>query len=142
VLPLSDPHGLKAWRRTRCIGQWRAATSRAADDQKDIAIMLRTLSLSAFILAGTAALAQNPQPASPSNPTVAVAPPNAPAPPPEKIAPSSGNLSDRMSQQKGTIAPPNVDPGMTVHPPQNSSATTPVIPPPGSPGSNGSVIPK
>jgi hypothetical protein len=31
---------------------------------------------------------------------------------------------------------------LTVKPPRNSGATTPVIPPPGSPGGNPSVIPK
>ncbi len=51
-------------------------------------------------------------------------------------------MSDRLSQQKGTIAPPNVDPGMTVQPSGRGAATTPVIPPPGSPGGNPSVVPK
>jgi hypothetical protein len=109
--------------------------------------MLRMLSLTTLILVAAPALAQNPQPTSPTNPTVPVAPPAAPSPPPEKIAPlsgnpGSGNLSNRLSQQKGMVTPPNVDPGMTVSPPRNSSATTPVIPPPGSPGGNGSVVPK
>jgi hypothetical protein len=104
--------------------------------------MLRTLSLTALILVAAPALAQNPQPAPPTNPTVPIAPPNAASPPPEKIAPSNGNLSDRLSQQKGTITPPNVDPGMNVTPPPNSGSVTPVIPPPGSPGGNRSVVPK
>lgn len=105
--------------------------------------MLRTLSAAALILVTVPALAQNPQP---TNPTVPVAPPHAAAPPPERIAPpdsmSSGNMSTRLSQQKGTITPPNVDPGMTVSPPARSGAATPVIPPPGSPGGNPSVVPK
>ncbi|MGD0105230.1 MAG: hypothetical protein ABSC06_14480 [Rhodopila sp.] len=104
--------------------------------------MLRTLSMTTLILAAVPALAQNPQPTSPTNPTVPIAPPSASSPPPERIAPSDGNLSHRLAQQKGTITPPNVDPGMTVNPPPNSGATTPVIPPPGSPGGNRSVIPK
>jgi hypothetical protein len=104
--------------------------------------MPRILSLAALILAAAPALAQNPPAASPANPTVPVAPPNAAAPPPERIAPPEGDLSNRLSQQKGTITPPNVDPGMTVSPPKNSGMTTPVIPPPGSPGGNKSVIPK
>ena len=124
--------------------------------------MPRPLSLTAVILtavvaSAASALAQNPQPASPTNPTVPMAPPNAPAPPPEKIAPPSGplssgpsssgstgrgDLSNRLSRQQGTIAPPNIDPGMQVTPPRDGSATTPVIPPPGSPGGNRSVIPK
>jgi hypothetical protein len=95
----------------------------------------------ALILAAAPALAQNPQATSPANPTVPIAPPNSPSPPPEKIAPPSGNLSDRLSQQKGTIAPSNVDPHMMVKPPRNNSSM-PVIPPPGSSGGNGSVVPK
>jgi hypothetical protein len=35
-----------------------------------------------------------------------------------------------------------VDPGMTVRPPARGGGSTPVIPPPGSPGGNPSVIPK
>jgi hypothetical protein len=102
--------------------------------------MLRILSLTALILTAAPALAQNQQPVPPSNPTVPVAPPNGTSPPPERIVPPDGNMSDRLSQQKGTITPPNVDPGMKVRPPPNSGATTPVIPPPGS--GNGSVVPK
>lgn len=104
--------------------------------------MLRTLSVTALILIAAPAMAQNPQPTSPTNPTVPVAPPNAPSPPPEKIAPADENMSDRLSRQKGTITPPNVDPGMTVSPPAQSRAAMPVIPPPGSPGGNPSVVPK
>ena len=114
--------------------------------------MPKTLSLIAFLLLATSALAQNPQAANPTSPTVPMAPPSASSPPPEKIAPPSGNstnshsatgdTSSRLSRQGGTITPPNVDPGMTVTPPRTGAATTPVIPPPGSPGGNSSVIPK
>jgi hypothetical protein len=104
--------------------------------------MLRTLWLTGLMLAATPALAQNPQPTSPANPTVPIAPPNAASPPPEKIAPPDTTLSNRLSDHKGTITPPNVDPGMTVRPPRDNAASTPVIPPPGSPGGNPSVVPK
>ena len=106
--------------------------------------MPRLLLLIALTIAAGPALAQNPQPASPTNPTVPVAPPNAPSPPPERIAPpeGSGTLSDQLSRQKGTITPPNVDPGMAAQPSGRAAATTPVIPPPGSPGGNQSVVPK
>ena len=104
--------------------------------------MRRFTYLAALILVAGPALAQNPQPAPPTSPTVPVAPPNSASPPPERIAPKSGNLSDDLSRKRGTIAPPNVDPGMTVAPPRNSMGTTPVIPPPGSPGGNQSVVPK
>jgi hypothetical protein len=104
--------------------------------------MLRSLSLTALLVAAGPALAQNPQPAPPSSTTVPTAPPNSASPPPERMAPADGTLSNRLSQQKGTIKPQNVDPGMTVSPPQNGTASTPVIPPPGSPGGNSSVVPK
>lgn len=104
--------------------------------------MLRILSLTALIMAAAPALAQNPQPTAPQNPTVPMAPPNAPSPPPEQIAPSHRNLSDQLARHNGTIKPPDVDPGMTVKPPRHAGDATPVIPPPGSPGGNRSVVPK
>jgi hypothetical protein len=100
--------------------------------------MFRTFSLIMLMLSAPAA-AQAP---SPANPTVPVAPPKGAPPPPERVAPSYENLPDRLSRQKGTIAPPNVDQGMQVNPPRNSGATMPVIPPPGSPGGNRSVVPR
>jgi hypothetical protein len=87
-------------------------------------------------------LAQNLLPAAPANPTVPVAPPNAPSLPPEQVAPANGDLSGQLSRNKGTIAPPNVDPGMAVKPTGRATSTTPVIPPPGTPGGNTSVVPK
>jgi hypothetical protein len=73
---------------------------------------------------------------------VPMAPPNAASPPPEQIAPPNGTMSHRLSQQGGTIKPRDVDPGMTVAPQRTGSASTPVIPPPGSPGGDQSVVPK
>ena len=104
--------------------------------------MPRVSLLVALTFAAAPALAQNPQLTSPTNPTVPIAPPNAPSPPPERIVPGAGTMSQHLSQQKGTIAPPNVDPGMTVQPSGRGAATTPVIPPPGSAGGNQSVVPK
>lgn len=109
-------------------------------------------SLAAMILAAAPALAQNPQATAPQNPVAPLAPPNAPTPPPEQIAPPSGggtaggttgNLSNTLSRHRGTIAPPaNIDPGMAVVPNGGAAATTPVIPPPGTPGGNQRVVPK
>jgi len=59
--------------------------------------MLRVLSLTALILAAAPAPAQNPPLASPANPTVPVAP----SPPPEKIAPPSGDMSGKLLSRKG-----------------------------------------
>jgi hypothetical protein len=100
------------------------------------------LSLTALTLCAAPALAQNPQAAPPASPVAPVAPPNAPSPPPEQIAPPNGNLSRTLSRQRGTLHPPNVDPGMTVAPPPNQTANTPVLAPPGSPGGNPNVVPK
>ena len=97
-----------------------------------------------------AAGAQNPQTAPPGVQPAPVAPPNAPSPPPEKLAPGAldsqtdnQTLSDRLSQQHGTLHPPtSVDPGIAVTPPAHTQGSMPVIPPPGSPGGDRSVVPK
>jgi hypothetical protein len=94
--------------------------------------------------------AQNPQPAPPNEPHPGVAPPSASQPPPELIAPGAGvqgspgagNLSDRLARQGGTLQPPPVDPGIRAPLPPNSRGTMPVIPPPGTPGGNQTVVPK
>jgi hypothetical protein len=94
--------------------------------------------------------AQNPLPAPPNEPHPNVAPPGASQTPPEQIAPGAGvpgtsgtgNLSDRLSRQGGTLQPPTVDPGIRAPLPSNSQGTMPVIPPPGTPGGNQTVVPK
>jgi hypothetical protein len=88
------------------------------------------------------ALAQNPQPAPPQATQTPVAPPSASQPPPEKIAPHQGTLSDQLSDQKGTLHPPSVDPGINARLPQQAQGSMPVIPPPGTPGGNQAVVPK
>lgn len=110
-------------------------------------MIMRIICLTVSILAAGALVAvpagaQNPLPSSPANPTVPVAPPNAAPPPPEKIAPPDGDLGTNLSKRRGTITPPNVDPGMTVSPPRAGTSAMPVIPPPGSPGGNPSAVPK
>ena len=101
--------------------------------------MFRTFPLIMLMLAAAPTAAQVPVPP-PANPTVPMASPKGASPPPEKLEPP--NSTDRLSEQKGTIVPPNVDQGMQVKPPRNSGARMPVIPPPGSPGGNRSVVPK
>ena len=96
----------------------------------------------AGMLVAVPARSQNPQPSSPVNPTVPVAPPNAASPPPEKIVLPDGDLNTNLSKRRGIITPPNVDPGMTVSPPRAGADTMPVIPPPGSRGGDRSVVPK
>jgi len=94
-----------------------------------------------MVLSGAAA-AQNPQPSPPHETAPTVAPPNAPQPPPERIAPQ-GNLSEQLSRQQGMLRPPAMDPGIHAPlPPQQRSGAMPVIPPPGSPGGDQRVVPK
>ena len=56
---------------------------------------------------------------------------------------SAEPLSDKLDRSGGIIHPPgDVDPGMTQAPPAVSSQSTPVIPPPGSPGGKPGINPK
>ena len=93
--------------------------------------------------------AQNPQPAPPQETHPPLAPPNASQPPPEQIAPAGRTaatgkttLSDKLSQQQGTLKPPEVDPDIQVPIPSHTLSTTPVIPPPGTPGGDQKIVPK
>jgi len=53
----------------------------------------------------------------------------------------SANLSDELSRSKGVICPPpGIDPGISA--PLVGGGVTPVIPPPGTPGGDPSIIPK
>jgi hypothetical protein len=101
--------------------------------------LLGILSLLAF---PCAAGAQNPQPAAPHETPPTVAPPNAPQPPPEQIAPKDNSLSDRLSRQQGMLRPPTTDPGIQAPLPPRTQGTMPVIPPPGAPGGDQKVVPK
>ncbi len=52
-------------------------------------------------------------------------------------------LSERLDRNSGVIRPPSgVDPGIAVPAPDPNPHSTPVIPPPGTPGGNLSVQPK
>jgi hypothetical protein len=88
------------------------------------------------------ASAQNPQPAPPQETHPPVAPPNASQPPPEQIAPGGRNPSERLSLQQGTLKPPTVDPGIEAPLPPDTHGTMPVIPPPGTPGGDRTIVPK
>lgn len=115
--------------------------------------------LSACVLAvlGGEALAQAP-PSAPATPPAQTAPPSKPADdrcastearPGEGTLSPRGNtggqggtaLSDKLARSDGVLCPPrNVDPEMRA--PAPDVGTTPVIPPPGSPGGDPSVRPK
>lgn len=56
---------------------------------------------------------------------------------------SSEMLSDKLDRQGGVIKPPaDIDSGLAKAPPQTGSETTPVIPPPGTPGGKPGINPK
>jgi hypothetical protein len=80
-----------------------------------------------MLTAGSTALAQQP-----------VQPPNTSGCTPQER--STQNLDQSLNQSNGVICPPDVDPGGVKTPPTTGS--TPVIPPPGSPGGNPNVQPK
>ena len=53
------------------------------------------------------------------------------------------NPSEKLDKSGGVIKPgSNIDPKMQVPPPDPGPTSTPVIPPPGSPGGNPNVVPK
>ena len=56
---------------------------------------------------------------------------------------SSEPLSDKLDRSGGVIKPPaHIDPGLAKSPPQHGAETTPVIPPPGTPGGKAGADPK
>ena len=101
-----------------------------------------------FGMMGAAAIAQTP-----------IRPPQAPNMPPtdqvipEKMKPEEpsvtgtvgpgSTLSEKLEATEGVIRPPsNLDPAITAPAPVPNPGTTPIIPPPGSPGGDQSVVPK
>jgi hypothetical protein len=108
---------------------------------------IRTLSLTAVAVAlliapamaqgnapGAAPCSPSSPPGSPGSTTSGSGEPHPQAEPPE-------NLSNRLAQSDGVLCPPPaVDPEMKL--PTPDAGTTPVIPPPGTPGGDQSVRPK
>ena len=91
-----------------------------------------------------------PSPADPKN-TIPekVAPqeksiPDSKEPAPGSSEPAPGeSLSNQLNRNEGVIQPPrDIDPGIDVPAPNPNPGTTPVIPPPGSPGNPSDVRPK
>ena len=68
--------------------------------------------------------------------------PKAPVPGSSEAAPGE-SLSNQLERNEGVIQPPSgIDPGIDVPAPNPNPGTTPVIPPPGSPGNPSDVRPK
>jgi hypothetical protein len=70
-------------------------------------------------------------------------PPDIAKPPlPPNETSGSRTLSEQLSESKGVICPPaGVDPGLAATPPA-TDGKMPVIPPPGTPGGDPSIVPK
>ena len=107
----------------------------------------------AFLVASASAVAHAQAPPTPSTPPQATAPaadanaacaPNARATAtPDGITTGRAGepLGEKLAKTNGVLCPPSgVDPEM--HAPTPDGGTTPVIPPPGSPGGNPNVQPK
>ena len=107
------------------------------------------IALSALLLGAGAALAQV-KPVEPPQQRPPAVDPKACAPSdrlkPEDVNPSAPSgttgesLSDKLARTDGVICPPNVDP--EIRAPTPGGGTTPIIPPPGSPGGDPNVRPK
>jgi hypothetical protein len=107
-----------------------------------------TISLAATLAAALTGAASAQTPSAPSHP-VQQQPrdPNMPAQHntlPEKVdaTGSTSTLSDKLERTDGVIKPPDTGPDMRVRPPVPNPGTTPVIPPPGSPGGNQRLDPR
>ena len=81
-----------------------------------------------------------PPPISPIPNQTVLCPPDVKGTPPTLGGPSSTNLSDKLSDSKGIICPPAVDPEAVIRPPPGGELR--VIPPPGSPAGDPTVQPK
>jgi hypothetical protein len=100
---------------------------------------------------GGRALGQTlPQPPAAQNETAPPAPPRETVPQPRDVVPqakepgaASGTLSEQLSRSGGVIQPPpHADRKMEAPTPDPGAQSTPVVPPPGSPGGDPNVKPK
>jgi hypothetical protein len=108
---------------------------------------MKRMLIVAIMAAGgfTAAMAQSPslQQQAPNMPPLDKMPAEKVEPNDPSATGSTGTLSDKLEKTDGVIKPPTTaTPDMTVPAPVPNPGTTPVIPPPGSPGGNQSVDPR
>ena len=81
---------------------------------------------------------------SPGRAQTGQAPPEVMEDAPAETSGAAGSLAEELERSEGVIAPPDpgVDPGLVKPAPDTGAATTPVIPPPGSPGGDPNVRPQ
>lgn len=104
------------------------------------ASVMSVAAVTATILLSSGAEAQAPSAPLLSSPGPKACPPDV-ANPPLTSNPTTHPLSEQLSESKGVICPPaGIDPGLAEKPPPTRD--NPVIPPPGAPGGNPTVIPK
>jgi hypothetical protein len=104
------------------------------------ALILTTVFAGGF---GLAAAAQVPQQRAPNMPAPENTIPDKLQPSDPPATGSTESLSEKLQKSDGVIAPrTDTTPDMRVPAPVPNPGTTPVIPPPGSPGGNQSVNPK
>ena len=102
---------------------------------------LRAAITAAALFTLPAVQAQPQSPLSTPGPNSCPADVTPPALPPNETS-GSRTLSEQLAESKGVICPPaGVAPGLTTTPP-TTDRKMPVIPPPGSPGGDPSVVPK
>src|ERR1700761_3111299 len=110
--------------------------------------------LLSFLLASATAVAEAQAPPSSANPpqapatapnqNAACAPTGASgAPAPDGVTTGTSNepLGDKLAKSGGVLCPPSTA-DSDIHAPTPEGGNTPVIPPPGSPGGDQSVVPK
>ena len=107
---------------------------------------MRDFLVGAVVIA--AMLASFPEAHTQSQPAPLLSAPGPKLCPPDVVKPPLGlndanrPLSEQLAESKGVICPPAViDPGFAAKPPITNDRT-PVIPPPGSPGGDPTVVPK
>jgi hypothetical protein len=110
---------------------------------------IRPLAAALFLITGIAAAAAQTPDATPDQRSVprGEVPPKPLGAPPRQVPESGstttpGSLSDELHRSGGVLQPPPTGDAGVVSPPNQDTARTPVIPPPGSPGGNPQVQPK
>lgn len=100
--------------------------------------------LAALIAAAPAFAQSGPRSGAPPGPPTTAPAPGAPNAIPERIepAPSAGDRTASGIPRSGVITPPAVAPMPQADVPAERPNSTPVIPPPGTPGGNPSVQPR
>ena len=99
--------------------------------------------LAAFLLAGLETAASQPLPNTPLSDIQGRPDPTQDPRSTGAIGGSSESLSEKLDKSGGVIRPPaNIAPDMAVRAPDPDPGTTRVIPPPGSPGGDPTIVPK